>query len=65
VGSGALTFAYDATRVPQPGMPYPAPTDPLVQACDNTTLEQIPEPGVLALLMAGVSYVGLRRRREG
>ena len=31
LGSGALTFAYDATRVPQPGMPYPTPTDPAVQ----------------------------------
>jgi len=30
-GSGALTFAYDATRVPQPGTPYPTPADPPVQ----------------------------------
>jgi hypothetical protein len=31
LGSGAFTFAYDATRVPQVGMPYPTPSDPPVQ----------------------------------
>lgn len=31
LGSGAFTFAYDATRVPQPNMPYPTPADPPVQ----------------------------------
>src|SRR5678809_1133852 len=31
LGSGALTFTYDATRVPQPGTGYPTPADPPVQ----------------------------------
>ena len=30
-GSGAFTFSYDATRVPEPGVGYPTPADPPVQ----------------------------------